>query len=295
MRYWRPKFDGVDCSFFRLGGPGLGNLLFPWARAHLMQHKFGGKVLRPVWGQIKLGPILRNEPDKRSYFGQFMRGEHEAEFAETLMTRFHRSAIAEDAFDAGACEESLVEFSGMKNLFAPLYGHRDIILERFCSIIRSFNTIQVSTSPYIAVHVRLGDFAAPKVGAGPEQGKTNTRIQIEWYRGALEHTRDYLGDSRIPAKVFSDGTDSELAALLATPGTTRAAFAPAAHHILAMSRGIALVASGSTFSMWSSFFGQQMTVWYPGQHRQRLHNSTDTEVEFRAEDASFSRSPICIK
>ena len=32
MKYVYPKFDGIDLYFFRLGGSGLGNLLYPFFR-----------------------------------------------------------------------------------------------------------------------------------------------------------------------------------------------------------------------------------------------------------------------
>ena len=33
MKYVYPKFDGIDLYFVRLGGSGLGNLLYPFFQA----------------------------------------------------------------------------------------------------------------------------------------------------------------------------------------------------------------------------------------------------------------------
>ena len=67
MRYWYPRFDGVDLLGLRVGGPGLGNLLLTWARCHVKASAFGEPVIRPTWPQLKIGPLLRREADVRWY------------------------------------------------------------------------------------------------------------------------------------------------------------------------------------------------------------------------------------
>ena len=50
---------GIDCFFFRLFGPGLGNSLLPWARQIIYQKKYNMRVIEPTWLNIKIGALYR--------------------------------------------------------------------------------------------------------------------------------------------------------------------------------------------------------------------------------------------
>lgn len=68
MYYIYPKLSEKDCMLFRLGGAGLGNILFTYARAviYVQKHE-NAEMIWPTWFSFKLGPILRHESDKRFY------------------------------------------------------------------------------------------------------------------------------------------------------------------------------------------------------------------------------------
>ena len=40
--------------------------------------------------------------------------------------------------------------------------------------------------------------------------------------------------------------------------------------MIALSECKLIISSGSTFSMWASFIGQNPTIWFPGQMRQSI-------------------------
>src|SRR5690242_9418465 len=63
-------------AFPRIARTGLGNGLFPWARAELFAHDSGARVLAPRWPALRIGPYVRNEPDKRNYGGFFASAGH---------------------------------------------------------------------------------------------------------------------------------------------------------------------------------------------------------------------------
>ena len=104
-------------------------------------------------------------------------------------------------------------------------------------------------------------------------------LPIEWYIQVLEAVRRHTGHAH-RARVFSDGTEAELAPLLSLPGVQRVEYGSSIADMLALSRARLLIASGSTFSMWASFLHQAPTVWYPGKWQQRLHERDDTEFEW---------------
>src|SRR5262249_28756870 len=58
-------------AFPSVGRGGLGNMLFPWARAEVFRKRHGVPMLAPQWTQFKIGPLLRGERDKRYYTGLF--------------------------------------------------------------------------------------------------------------------------------------------------------------------------------------------------------------------------------
>src|SRR5689334_20396259 len=72
MLYAYPRFSTLDLGFVRVLGPGLGNLLFPWARCVVACRDRHLIPVAPTWPQIKLGPWLRGELDKRTYAGLFL-------------------------------------------------------------------------------------------------------------------------------------------------------------------------------------------------------------------------------
>src|ERR1035441_7562623 len=73
-RYACVRFSKWDFGAFRWLGPGLGNLLFPWARFVLATKERGLTPIAPTWPAIKIGTLLRKELDARFYFGLFQAG-----------------------------------------------------------------------------------------------------------------------------------------------------------------------------------------------------------------------------
>ena len=118
----------------------------------------------------------------------------------------------------------------------------------------------------MAVHVRLGDFQILKPGQSFEAvGQTRTPLQyfIEVVRNAR-----VIAKREVPVTVFSDGPDTQLAALLELPNVQRATAAPAIVDIYRMAQSKLLVcAAGSTFSYWSAYLGDQATIL----HRDHIH------------------------
>ena len=71
-KYIYADIGGLDLCFFRLGGPGLCNLLFPWSRMIIEAKKKNLTIIPTTWTSLKIGPYLRSERDKRSYHNFFI-------------------------------------------------------------------------------------------------------------------------------------------------------------------------------------------------------------------------------
>lgn len=281
MIYCYPKLSDNDYFYFRILGPGLGNLLFPWARAltyaSVNEHKF----INPTWPQLKLGPILRREPDSRMYSGFFnplSTGESGFNRLRLLTTS---TRVAEENA-AKVVNNQIIEFRGMQNNFQTLLIHHKFIKEKLFEITRDVHKRELAFDfrNSISIHVRLGDFGSPN-SIKSINGSTNTRISINWYVSILKRMRKENGN--LPAYIFSDGTDDELSELLKQPNCKRIQFGSAIADLLNLSRAAHLIASGSTFSMWASYLGRMPVVWHPGQMKQKLYfdnESQELELEY---------------
>lgn len=255
----------------RLSRYGLGNLLFPWARCFLWCRENNLPMIAPRWTQIRIGPYLRRERDKRNYQRLF---EHHG-----YISGIRRAALLtstpkideehkDSALETTARKRQIVVFSEMATMFDPLRGHSQALRVEINRITRSqFIPQSRKDTPYIGIHVRRGDFAAPKTEADLREGHTSLRIPLTWYIAALTKLRDSI-EGWAPALVFSDGTEKELADLLALPDVTLQRGNAAITDLLALANSRAIVASGSTFSMWASFLSQAPTIWFPGQRKQ---------------------------
>ena len=263
------------------GAPGLGNLFFPWARCVVAAEDRRLPMLWPTWPQIALGPLKRMEPP-RFYTDVFIRSD-----------RYIGGSSKQEILRAAQSAPSrLVEFEGMEGLFEPILDRHELVRDRLLEIVNPRWIPEPPAEPVIAVHVRLGDFSKPKSAKDldAKNGNVNFRMPIEWYMHAVRLLRTASG-GRLKAKVYSDGPDSELAGLLSMKGVSRAPRQAPITDLLALSQASALVASGSTFSMWASYLGRMPVVWHPGQLRQRLYRD---RPELEAEVGQDSRFPEAV-
>ena len=285
MRYAYAKLSPYDLGLVRILGAGLGNLLFPWARSIVSARRRGLQPIWPTWCQLRLGPLLRREPDKKTYTGLF---RPTAEYVRSLgklrrllaLPRLTEAALDDEKEGHGA-RPAVVVFEGMADYFASVRGDHALVRESLLRISRPEHTAGLATDfrRSMCLHVRLGDFAAGGGMVPPDGGPLNLRTPLSWYRGRVSEIRLAVG-AEWPVHVFSDGTDAELGELLALPGVRRARFGSSLADLWALTHSNVLVASGSTFSMWASYLGRMPVIWPPGQLRQRLYDERGTiEVE----------------
>lgn len=81
--------------FFRLGGNGLANSLFVFARALLFADRSGLELIDPPWLNIEKAPWLRGDKDKRLYAGLF-RSVNEFDFSNCVAVHVRRGDYAAD-------------------------------------------------------------------------------------------------------------------------------------------------------------------------------------------------------
>jgi len=260
-----------------IGGAGLGNGLFPWARAELFARGSNVPVLAPQWTRIRIGPYLRREPEKRRYGGFFRSPEHvrgPSRAAISAFARRMREGESESVY-ARAKEShwpSVVRFEGIGDLFAPLANEHAFV--RY-------------DGPFIAMHVRRGDLT--------RQGFTQRALlevkqftPLSWFVAMAHAARRSDSARKRPIVVFTDGSAQEVAELLAVDGVLLHSGPCAITDLWTMTRAAALFASGfSTFGMWASYLGGMPTIYAPGKLQQRVQAGVPNafEVELAAGDA----------
>src|SRR5260370_306045 len=75
---------------------GLGNRLFPWARCRLFSFTNKVPMLSPRWAQLKVGPFVRGEADRRLYFDLFKPGADDVRGIKRLRLQMLSKTEAED-------------------------------------------------------------------------------------------------------------------------------------------------------------------------------------------------------
>lgn len=238
MKYIYPKLSDRDVGLFRLGGAGLGNILFTYARAMVYTKKHEDCVLIwPTWPSVKLGPILRHEMDKRFYNDLFINNSGYIDGVKKLSLLLRKKHISESEFLIGSNlpDDCIVDFTGFAGCFDAIINDSAVVK---ADIVKNLNpkhnaALFFDGKNSICMHVRLGDFDRVTLEE-VKAGKHCSAIPIEWYVQMGQQLRSIVGE-HVKIFVFSDGTDEELESLLRLPNTQRITTGSAIGDILALS------------------------------------------------------------
>lgn len=284
-KYLYPRLSKYDFGFFRLGGAGLGNLLFTYGWAIAESKKYDIPLIWPTWYSIKLGPYLRHEKDKRKYNDLFDNRTHAIHGFKKLWILLTTKRISRyDVLDVSMCDGGVIEYFGMDDYFSRIMDSSEVIREELIANLKEKNKggLDFDFSDSVSVHIRCGDFQK----ATPEQlknGRDSSRLPIEWYADRIKEIREIVG-REITCYIFSDGTDEELAPVLALSNVKRLFFGSAIADIIALSRFKLFIATGSTFSMWARYLGRMSVITYENQLLQSLKLPGDSFFECETAD-----------
>ena len=245
----------------RLGRAGLGNELFPALRAAELAADMSATLLSPRWFQLRVGPTLRGERDKRQYWRLFRPPTLE----QRLLRRAAERAVRPPHDPDGS---EVVVVAGMQDYYEPLTRPGEWHRATLLGWARDGVVGPPRREAYVSVHVRLGDFRRPEEGA-PSVDANNTSTPVRWYVDAVRALR--AGGIDHPVVVSSDGEDHELADLLRLPGVARSGARNALDEIVLLSRSAGILGSRSTFTSWGAFLGSVPLLVAPGANAYRPH------------------------
>ena len=199
----------------------------------------------------RIGPWLRGERYKRYYGGEFTNEGYVSGIRRWFLLNFRK--------------ESVRIFSGMDGFFNPFLKDQEIVKNELYRIVspRISTAVQkiVDEGPFIAVHIRRGDFAV-----------AGLTTPDEWYIEGIDVALKSIAvDERSDCtiRVFTDGYPDEVSFVAKAYPHHKVVVmgkAPAIQDVLTMSKSKILVCtSDSTFSMWAVFLGQIPSVWRKGR------------------------------
>ena len=284
MNYIYPKLSDKDLGFVRLGGAGLGNILFTYARAAVFARDHDCRLIWPTWFSFKLGPVLRREKDKRFYRDLFQNNEGAIGGFRKLWLLATKKHIPEkEKLHVEKYNNCVIEFTGFDGCFEEILYESAYVRELLIRNLKKKNRAPLDRdfNGSIGVHVRLGDF-----GRVTEQevknGRHDSALPIRWYAEVIKQIRSYVGKP-VKAFIFSDGSDEELKELLDLPDVERISFGTSIADIIALSRFPVFVASGSSFSMWARYLGRMSCICYTNQIKQKILTEKDTGFEYETD------------
>lgn len=259
-------------------GAGLGNELFPWAKAYLAGRELGARVLDPAWGI-----------NRRGYAGYF--GTNPCDWllarairtlpAHTLTQEEYRSigipdyaaAVREFAARRGLLEKPhfILQTEGIWGGNGILRSASDFLLSRLYATRYTADNLHAfrrQTDPdrlLVALHVRGGDFREPLESETEYQNVHNTRIPLSWYIDVCEALAARLG-GKIQFAVFSDDPASALEPLLSrirpAPLTSFGLRHRDISDLLILRSADVLIGSLSTYSMLAASLSAAPYIWY---------------------------------
>ena len=251
-KYHLPILSYADLGFVRGPGPGLGNLLFPIARALQGCEQMGGEFVYPTMRQIKIGPYLRAEKDKRTY-GDLLRPRSLDEKIAWFKTRI----MSKSSERSQEKPNQVICYEGLGRQFHDIYDSRHLIKNFLTQ-----NSRQSLTFPNydIAIHIRQGDFAAPSMNSTTQ----STQLPLDWYSKALGLAFEKIGKKEIKGLIFTDGNADQLIEDLGLKNFKPEPETNALASIFCLSKAKVIIGSRSTFSLWASFLGEGIAIWPEG-------------------------------
>lgn len=241
---------------------GLCNMLFTWAQAVSYCHHHNAEMIAPVWARIfRIGPWLRWERYKRYYGGAFTNEGYVSGIRRWWLLHFRRDCVK--------------IFSGMEGFFNQFLADQQVVKEELYRIVvpHILKAVQsiVDEGPFIAVHIRRGDFA-----------NAGLVVPNDWYINAIGKAIEVVADCRMDIRVFTDGYPDEVAFVSKAFPSSKVIVmdkAPAIQDVLAMSRAKILVGTAeSTFSMWAVFLGQMPSIWSSGRNVPNMYVQYDRSI-----------------
>lgn len=274
-------------AFPVVGRAGLGNMLFPWARAKVFARRSGARMLKPRWNTIRIGPYLRGEPEKRTYLG-FFDSVDEISGAGSLMPLLFGKRVSEDEAERAiggrdSFGSKVVVFNGLGDYFQPFLHDYEHVREQLWTMTAEpfRDTGTTYGRPFIAMHIRRGDLTRGNRSEEELERSSIGFTPTRWFVGMVNAVRRCPELSSTPIIIATDGSAEEVRPILQLENVHLHPRGTAIADIWLLAHADLLFASGySTFSMWASYLGGMPTIYAPGRIQQKVQGGRPAPAEF---------------
>lgn len=254
----------------RVGRAGLGNELFPVAKAFCASAELGLKMVAPQW------PRWKRRHDNISYFPTPLRDRWftlvgslqrrrvvftEADYYETGILDYGKAARAFlESRDLVKANPLTLYTEGMWGGFLPIWNSRPFVRSMLLKMpftLRNYYEAARQLDPCkltVAVHIRMGDKRQPKDEASWQPGVWDVRLPLSWFESVCSAIlRSFPGD--VQFLLLTDGTAEECQSFLRRfhPIETRHQELNVCSDLALMADADLLVCSLSSFSLWGAF------------------------------------------
>lgn len=274
----------------KLPRAGLGNQLFPLMKAYTFAYLNHLPVVVVNYHQVKVGPWLRGEKNKRNYnrFFVFQKNIVAEQLEKWKIRKYVRSKqYTEPEIKMIGDKEALSEyfvFSAIPHYakrFDGLKENRELVISLLSDIIAPSIKKKVDQLiiPCIGVHIRMGDFR--KLRQGEEFGKVGAvRTPEDYFINIINSIRKLHG-SDLPVSVFTDGSKSELSKLFKLRNINLVEGNNALVDLLLLSRSkIIITSASSTFSYWAAFISEATIISHPAFVNLKIRPEMDKKQLF---------------
>src|SRR5262249_26060781 len=149
---------------------GIGNRLFPWARAYLFAKNHGAKLIWPNWEHFRLGALFKGGVRWRDFPGKiYLIGNFRPDYdyltglRKQVILRTCQKLAELDTHELNERSPQLVVFDGVRGQFLDLAGSQATLKNALINIASPAVMSSLQTRlPPIAVNIRRGkDFRDP--------------------------------------------------------------------------------------------------------------------------------------
>ena len=255
----------------KLPRAGLGNQLFPLMKAYCFGYLNDLPVIVTGYHQVKIGPYLRREKNKRNYSGffNFQKNIFSAQLDKWRLRRY-TTQRPEPAVQKLVTEHLVddcyvyTEMPHWDHYFDGLKENRELVITLFRKLLsrRVLDKIAVQSAPCIGVHIRMGDFRKLKEGEDFDQVGI-VRTPETYFIDAINSIRGVHG-AALPVTVFTDGFREELEQLFKLEHITLSEGNNDIEDLVQLSRSqLIITSSTSTFSYWAGFLSDAIVIMHP--------------------------------
>lgn len=261
-------------------GAGLGNELFPWAKAFLASQALNAQLAHPAWGL-----------NRRRYYRDFGTSRLDwlsQRILKTVLPTVHfdeeayrrtgkddyQQAVAVFAEEQGLARRSHFVFStsGMWGGFHAIRKARVFVLSELLKARHAVHNVHAvldqveEGNALVAVHIRRGDFTAVDDDAEAHtrwRGRFNVALPLDWYVSTCAAIKRRCGKA-VQLVLLTDASAQEVQPFIDEfrPLTTFHLRQTACSDLLLMAFADSIVCSVSSYSMWGAFLSNAPYLWY---------------------------------